>query len=697
MEQVGAGESMGIAENAGEDVEQFAEELDRRDENTGAPDLETIQGGRDQQNLDQGNGWTRVTRSGRVSAVPLRYREMANVTLDQFTNRFEALIDEEDDDDDEVALVGAGLGGGFEHTSELRTMKYKDAMKSPDKKKWDDAVEVEYHKIMSKEVFEPVPIENVPKDAKVLTSTWAMKKKANGVYRARITARGYEQVKGVHYHENEKAAPVVLDATVNVVLILMIIAKWMGEVMDVVGAFMNGEFNPRLPPIYMYVPEGFERFFPGRVLLLLKKTLYGLVQSAYMFWLKLGEAFERMGYKRCEADPCLHFRWTEKGLSLWVSYVDDNLTVGDAEVVEAAKKLMSEQFECEDVGSLKEYLGCKVDFDPIGRTVRLTQPVLLQSFRDEWDLPAGPVPRTPAVPNSILTREEDDVLLDEQRASRYRTMVGRALYLLKSRPEMRNAVRELTKFSREPTMKAEKALIHMMMYCVGTPDRGLLLKPFGVWNGMDRSYEFVISGRSDSEYAKDPDTRRSVMGYVTFVNGAPVTTRCKMENIVALSVTEAELIAAVECAQEMVSHKRLFEQLGLRVKLPMILEVDNQGAIDLINNWNCGGRTRHIDVRLYFLRHMKDIIEVKWISSDENTADLFTKNLMGPAFDRHTAVLCGHDKYMDDTIKSEGESDGSDRRNCSGSDSDQMCQREERVLASLRGLTKGPKCACVES
>jgi hypothetical protein len=46
---------------------------------------------------------------------------------------------------------------------------------------------------------------------------------------------------------------------------------------------------------------------------------------------------------------------------------------------------------------------------------------------------------------------------------------------------------------------------------VGSPERGLLLKPIGKWVG-NPSYEFVITGRSDSDYAKDTDTCRSVSG-----------------------------------------------------------------------------------------------------------------------------------------------------------------------------------------
>ena len=45
--------------------------------------------------------------------------------------------------------------------------------------------------------------------------------------------------------------------------------------------------------------------------------------------------------------------------------------------------------------------------------------------------------------------------------------------------------------------------------------------------------------------------------------------------------------------------------MGLKVKKPMILHVDNKGAVDLANNWSVGGRTRHVEVKQHFLRDMK--------------------------------------------------------------------------------------------
>ncbi len=90
----------------------------------------------------------------------------------------------------------------------------------------------------------------------------------------------------------------------------------------------------------------------------------------------------------------------------------------------------------------------------------------------------------------------------------------------------------------------------------------------------------------------------------------------------------------------------------------MILRIDNKGACDLINNWSVGGRMRHVEVKQWFLRELKEqgLIETIWISTDEIPSDLYTKNLGGPTFSKHTTVFCGEDKYMkataDDTIDS---------------------------------------------
>ena len=143
----------------------------------------------------------------------------------------------------EAALIGAGVGGGFSKTQELRPMKYNEAMASEDKDGWEKSVKEEYQRFEKYKVFKAVSRDEVPKGSKFVTTTWAMKKKSNGTLRARLNMRGYEQKDGVHFDSSSIASPVTSDVTVRVCLVLMIMAGWVAQLVDVKGAFLHGEFD----------------------------------------------------------------------------------------------------------------------------------------------------------------------------------------------------------------------------------------------------------------------------------------------------------------------------------------------------------------------------------------------------------------------------------------------------------------------
>ena len=94
-----------------------------------------------------------------------------------------------------------------------------------------------------------------------------------------------------------------------------------------------------------------------------------------------------------------------------------------------------------------------------------------------------------------------------------------------------------------------------------------------------------------------------------------------------LSVMEAEIAAGVIVAQDMLYIYQLMESLELEVEMSMVLEMDNSGTVDIVNSWSVGGRTRHVDVRNYFLRKLKDqgLLVIRHISGELNNADIFTE------------------------------------------------------------------------
>lgn len=70
------------------------------------------------------------------------------------------------------------------------------------------------------------------------------------------------------------------------------------------------------------------------------------------------------------------------------------------------------------------------------------------------------------------------------------------------------------------------------------------MKPFGFWDS-DEAYEFIVVGKSDSDFEKCSVTRRSASGFVTYLMGALITAKSVRQKVVALPVAEAELMARV--------------------------------------------------------------------------------------------------------------------------------------------------------
>ena len=69
-----------------------------------------------------------------------------------------------------ITAVGAGIGGGFVHTNELRPMKYDEAMRK-DPVGWTKSVDGKHQRMVDHKVFKTVKKKDVPPDAKILTST----------------------------------------------------------------------------------------------------------------------------------------------------------------------------------------------------------------------------------------------------------------------------------------------------------------------------------------------------------------------------------------------------------------------------------------------------------------------------------------------------------------------------------------------
>jgi hypothetical protein len=129
-----------------------------------------------------------------------------------------------------------------------------------------------------------------------------------------------------------------------------------------------------------------------------------------------------------------------------------------------------------------------------------------------------------------------------------------------------------------------------------------------------------------------------------------------MQETMKLSVTEAELDSTTTNVQDMLFVKQIIESMGLKVKIPMVLRVYNQGVRELVNNWSVEGHTHHVAARAMFLRELKEwgLLKIEFLSGSQMSADILTKNLPGPLFSKHSNTLCWMLKWQWTRIRRQG-------------------------------------------
>ena len=111
-------------------------------------------------------------------------------------------------------------------------------------------------------------------------------------------------------------------------------------------------------------------------------------------------------------------------------------------------------------------------------------------------------------------------------------------------------------------------------------------KYFGLKNepNGDKNKPWDIICFSDSDYTSNPDTRRSVSGFILFILGVPVYWRLSAHRWMTLSTSKEEWLVLSQAVKEVMFIIQLLKSMKISVKLPVIVHVDNVGAMFMASN-----------------------------------------------------------------------------------------------------------------
>ena len=101
------------------------------------------------------------------------------------------------------------------------------------------------------------------------------------------------------------------------------------------------------------------------------------------------------------------------------------------------------------------------------------------------------------------------------------------------------------------------------------------------------------------------------------------------------STAEAEYIAARSCCAQVLWIRNQLRDYGLVLERIHIM-CDNTSAISIVSNPVNHSRTKHIDIRYHFIREHahSGTIELHYVPTDKQLADIFTKPLDEATFNR---------------------------------------------------------------
>jgi len=536
-------------------------------------------------------------------------------------------------DDDEGDLPMAAdfleeyaMAAEISEAEALEPRMLAEAKSCPDWLLWEKVI-VEELELLRKagtwEVVDALP------DANIVGLKWVFRAKKDTAgnvvrYKARLVAQGFSQVPGVNYFDT--FTPVARLASIRTVLAMAAVHDLELHQVDIKGAYLNGKLtNDEV--IYMKQPPNYPAPNSKGQVCRLKKTLYGLKQSGRRWYQRLIKILVKfLGFSRCEVDQAVFYKRGSTLLIIVLVHVDDCTIVATAlPLINDFKANLVNYVKITDLGKLHWLLGIEIRRECERHVIFLSQWSYLDSIIAQYgfqDLKPISIPMDPNVRLSSAQSPSTTQDFAHMRDVPYHEAVGSLMYAsLGTRPDIAYAVQTVSRFTSKPGLDHWEAVKRIFWYLKGTRE---------LWLAYGSNKKDLL-GYADADGSMAED-RHAISGYAFILHGSAVSWSVKRQEIISLSTTESEYVAATNAAKEALWLRSLLSQLFATDLEPTTLFSDNQSAIALTKDHQYHARTKHIDIRFHFIRWIVEngSLRLVYCPTNDMVADVLTKALPLP-------------------------------------------------------------------
>lgn len=448
--------------------------------------------------------------------------------------------------------------------------------------------------------------------------------------KARLVARG-DLRKDKPTTTQETFSPTGSFPTFMTLLNIILLNKLSFMTADVETAYLNAIFDgtvfmklePNVAALMVELDPKAKDFLEenGSMYVRIVKALYGLQESAKLWYNTLSEALIKIGYQQSSYDQALFFKRNGEEVSFVFVYVDDMLFAGrEGEVIKTRDQLKEIfKMKSSEINPKEfDYLGMKIKFDKKNCAFRMSQPGMVKDVTDG-------ITGTSELPCDQNLYVEKDTSSFKNVTS-YRSELMKMSYLSKTRPDIKVALSYLATKMQEPTVTDWDKVNRVRKYLNGTRDFEMCVQP------MD---EIQVYASADASFGPHKDGK-SHTGMVITVGSpnAPVIAKSSKQKSVANSSTAAELIAFSSTLEEVLWMVELLNELGINQRA-VDIEQDNQSTMRLIEKGpSSTGRTKWLNIKYFWVNeHLRNgRFNVKYVPSLQLLADGLTKPLGRKAF-----------------------------------------------------------------
>jgi Reverse transcriptase (RNA-dependent DNA polymerase)/gag-polypeptide of LTR copia-type len=496
---------------------------------------------------------------------------------------------------------------------------YNDIESFTDKVQWMESYHKEIKSLEEMGEFEVVPR---PSGVQVLPILELMNYKRDAVAnvikrKTRIVVQGNRErdvdVEALY-------APVASYESVRLFLALIANRGWKVRQLDVSNAFINGR---REDPIYIELPVGHVQKLGRDLVWTTSAAVYGLRDAPKRWYSHLAERLLSRGLKPLVTEPCW---FVDQSLTIMVVvYVDDLLYAASEDaILERFEQFMKGEFKLQVAQQLTEYVGFGVDYDK--DRLKISAVSHIEELASKCGVEQSRAVSCPSVGEGVTVTASARAILGES-ADRYRSIVGALLYVsLLCRPDVTYVVAYLGRYLSKANSVCMDLAMRTVKYLYHTRGRGIVYQVL-------HTYAVEIVAYVDSDWGSSED-RKSTTGYVVYLNGSVLAFKSKKQNSIAMSSAEAEYCAVSKVIMYLRGLLNMMKELKLNVKQPVQIWNDNQAAISIMNSNVKINRTKHVELKYFYIRQelQKGDLKLSYIGTNENVADGMTKGLIGGRF-----------------------------------------------------------------